>query len=52
LLSAGTILLLLLAMATLFGGADEAWDIDEIVLAVSAAIDGLLIDERDGDVTD
>jgi hypothetical protein len=52
LLSAGMILLLLLAIATLFGGADDAWDSDDIVLAVSVAIDGLLIDDMLGDVTD
>jgi hypothetical protein len=49
------ILLLLLAMATLFGGgagADDACDTDDIVLAVSAAIDGDLIDETVGDVMD
>jgi hypothetical protein len=51
LLSAGMILLLLLAMATFFGGADDAWDIDDIVLAVSAAIDGDFIGNMLGDVT-
>lgn len=38
-------LLFLLAMGTFFDGAEDAWDIDEIVLAVSAAIDGDLIDD-------
>jgi hypothetical protein len=52
LLSAGIMLLLLLAMATFFGGADDAWDIDDIVLAVSAAIDGDLIEDAVGDVMD
>jgi hypothetical protein len=50
--SAGMILLLLLAMAILFGGADEALEMDDIVLAVSAAIDGDLIDDTDGEITD
>lgn len=46
------ILLVRLAMGILFGGAEDAWEMDEIVLAVSAAIDGDLIDDIDGDVTD
>jgi len=46
-------LLLLLAMATLFGGgADDACDIEEIVLALSVAIDGDLIEDTVGDVID
>jgi len=45
-------LLFLLAMGILFGGADDAWDIDDIVLAVSAATDGDLIEETVGEVID
>jgi hypothetical protein len=40
LLPAGAILLLLLAIGIFFCGCVDAWDIDDIVLAVSAAIDG------------
>ena len=48
LLPAGAILLLLREMAIFLGGADEVWDIVEMVLAVSAAIDG----DRRGDMGD
>lgn len=52
LLSEETILLFRLAIRILFGGtADEECDIDDIVLAVSAAIEGDLIDDT-GDVID
>jgi hypothetical protein len=44
-------LLLLLEMGIFFGGADDAWDIDDMVLAVSAAMDGDRIDDT-GDVID
>ena len=52
LVSVVMMLLLLLEMATLFGGADEAHDLDDIVLAVSAAIDGDLMEDVVGDMTD
>lgn len=52
LVSVVTMLLLLLEMATLFGGADEAYDLDDIVLAVSAAIDNDLMEDVVGDMTD
>lgn len=45
-------LLLLLAMAILFGGADDAWDIDDMVLAESAVMDDDLMEEAVGDVMD
>jgi hypothetical protein len=51
LVPAGTMLLLLLEIGILFGGADEACDIDDIVLAVSAVNDGDLMDET-GDTID
>jgi hypothetical protein len=41
-------LLLLLEMGIFFGGAEDAWDIDDIVLAVSAAMDG----DRNDDIGD
>jgi len=44
-------LLLLREMGTFFGGADDAWETVDMVLAVSAAIDGDRIDDT-GDVTD
>lgn len=52
LLSVVAILLVRLAMGILLGGADDAYEMDEIVLAVSAAIEGDRIDETEGDVTD
>jgi hypothetical protein len=46
-------LLPLLAMGTLLGGGtDDACDIDDIVLAVSAAMEGDLIDDTVGEVMD
>lgn len=45
-------LLLLLAMATLFGGADEAWDINNIVLAEPAVMDDDLMEEAAGEAMD
>lgn len=45
-------LLFLLAMGILFGGAEDAWDTDDMVLAVSAATDGDLIEEMVGEVMD
>lgn len=44
-------LLLLLAMGILFGGAEEAWDMEDMVLAVSAVIEGERMDDP-GDVID
>lgn len=45
LLSVVAILLALLAIGTFLGGADEACEIEEMVLAVSAAIEGLRMDD-------
>lgn len=61
LLPAGAIVLLLLAIGTFFGGGVDACDSDDMVLAVSATMDGDLNDETgdaiesvaiDGDLTD
>jgi hypothetical protein len=51
LLPAGAMLLLLLEIGIFFGGADDVCDIDDIVLAVSAAMDGDRNDDT-GDVID
>lgn len=51
LVPAGAMLLLLLDIGILLGGADEAYDIDDIVLAVSAINDGDLMEET-GDAID
>jgi hypothetical protein len=41
-------LLLLLEIGIFFGGAEDAWDIEDIVLAVSATMDG----DRNDDIGD
>ena len=50
--SLGAMLLPLLAMGTLFGGMDELCDMDEMVLAVSAAMEGDLMEDTVGEVID
>ena len=50
--SLGEMLLPRLAMGTLFGGTDDPYDIDDIVLAVSAAMEGDLIEDAVGEVID
>lgn len=50
--SLGAMLLPLLAMGTLLGGMDEPYDIDDMVLAVSAAMEGDLMEDTVGEVID
>jgi len=46
----GTIELFLLAMGILFGGTEDAWDVADMVLAVSVAVEGDVTRDGEGDV--